>query len=84
MFAVRAPVKRRARPSSLSLVRLVSRLACGGVAAICPLQEMVKGIQFHSRSDWAGSCRVLGRLESGVTRGNQVLSLYIQELAAEK
>jgi Bacterial regulatory protein, Fis family len=46
VFAVRASVKRRARPSSLSLVRLVSRLACTGVAAICPLQKIVKGIRF--------------------------------------
>jgi hypothetical protein len=46
VLAVRASVKRRARPSSLSLVRLVSRLACAWVAAICPLPKMVKGIRF--------------------------------------
>jgi hypothetical protein len=35
--------EKRARPSPLSLVRLVSRLACAGVAAICPLPKMVTG-----------------------------------------
>jgi hypothetical protein len=46
VFAVWASVKRRARPPSLSLIRLASRLACAGVAAMCPLQEMVDGTRF--------------------------------------
>jgi NAD(P)-dependent dehydrogenase (short-subunit alcohol dehydrogenase family) len=52
--------KRRARPSSLSLVRLVSRLACAGVAAICPLQKIVKGIRFTAdpAGQVAGPCQV--------------------------